>query len=161
VDARLTPLYEIFKLNTRLFLNCLDGMDEDRAGWRPTEATNSAVFLALHLVETRHFLARLIGLETRNPFEVLTQGARSIADITDYPALDDLRAEWRNVTGSVRAHLAELGPADLSRNAGQKLPTDDPSLLGALAFLMQHDAYHIGQLGLLRRQMGLPAMSYR
>jgi uncharacterized damage-inducible protein DinB len=161
VDARLTPLYEIFKLNTRLFLNCLDGMDDDRASWRPTATTNSAAFLALHLVQTRHSLAALIGLETRNPFEVLTKGAQGIADITDYPSLDDMRAEWKNVTGSVRARLAELAPADLSTSADQKFPGDDPSVLGALAFLMQHDAYHVGQLALLRKQMGLPAMSYR
>jgi uncharacterized damage-inducible protein DinB len=26
---------------------------------------------------------------------------------------------------------------------------------------MQHDAYHVGQLALLRKQTGMPAMSYR
>jgi len=29
-----------------------------------------------------------------------------------------------------------------------------------LTFLTQHDSYHVGQLALLRRYMGLSAMSY-
>jgi len=28
-------------------------------------------------------------------------------------------------------------------------------------FLTQHETYHLGQLSLLRKQAGLPAMSYR
>jgi uncharacterized damage-inducible protein DinB len=33
-------------------------------------------------------------------------------------------------------------------------------MLGALTFLVQHDSYHIGQLALLRKHAGLPAMRY-
>lgn len=54
----MTALYEIFKLNSRLYLNCLDGMDEDQARWRPTGATNSAAFVALHLLDSRYAMAR-------------------------------------------------------------------------------------------------------
>jgi uncharacterized damage-inducible protein DinB len=162
VEARLTPLYEIFKLNTRLYLNCLDGMDDDRASWRPTEATNSAAFLALHLIDTRHWLAKSIGAAATNPFEGITRGAKGIDDIEVFPSLDAMRTEWKSVTGAVRARLAALTTADLAQAAPAKLPAvDDPSLLGLLAFAMQHDAYHVGQLALLRKQTGMPAMSYR
>jgi hypothetical protein len=37
----------------------------------------------------------------------------------------------------------------------------DRTLLGALAFLAQHESYHVGQLALLRKYAGLPAMRYR
>ena len=33
-------------------------------------------------------------------------------------------------------------------------------LLGLIAFLVQHDSYHIGQIGFLRRQLGKPALAY-
>jgi uncharacterized damage-inducible protein DinB len=33
-------------------------------------------------------------------------------------------------------------------------------VLGALTFLVQHDSYHLGQLSLLRKWAGLPAMRY-
>ena len=32
--------------------------------------------------------------------------------------------------------------------------------LGMLTFLVQHDSYHIGQLSLLRKYAGMPAMQY-
>ena len=32
--------------------------------------------------------------------------------------------------------------------------------LALIAFLMQHDSYHIGQVAFLRRQLGKPAMAY-
>jgi uncharacterized damage-inducible protein DinB len=32
--------------------------------------------------------------------------------------------------------------------------------LGLIAFLVQHDSYHLGQIAFLRKQLGKPAMSY-
>jgi uncharacterized damage-inducible protein DinB len=32
--------------------------------------------------------------------------------------------------------------------------------LALIAFLMQHDSYHIGQVAFLWRQLGKPAMAY-
>ena len=42
----------------------------------------------------------------------------------------------------------------------QRFPIADPTLRGALDFLLHHEAYHIGQMAFLRRCFGLPAMSY-
>jgi uncharacterized damage-inducible protein DinB len=36
----------------------------------------------------------------------------------------------------------------------------DTSRLGLIAFLTQHDSYHIGQLAFLRRQLGRSPMAY-
>ena len=40
------------------------------------------------------------------------------------------------------------------------MPIDDTSVLGLLGFMVQHDSYHLGQLSLLRKHCGLPAMAY-
>jgi len=161
VEARLAPLYAIFKLNSHLYLNCLTDMDDDRASWRPTEQTNSAAYLALHLVDTRFFLATHIGLTLTNPFAALVKDARGIGDLRTLPRLDEVRTAWKHVTGEARVRFGQLTDAQLNVIASAKLPTDDETTLGMLSFLMQHESYHIGQLGLLRKQMGLPAMSYR
>lgn len=36
----------------------------------------------------------------------------------------------------------------------------DPTILGGVAFLAQHESYHVGQIAYLRRLVGLEAMSY-
>lgn len=41
-----------------------------------------------------------------------------------------------------------------------QFPIADATLFGGVAFLTQHDTYHIGQLALLRKHWGLGAMSY-
>lgn len=156
----LSPLYEIFKLNSRLLLNCLDGMLEDQARWRPGPASNSAAFLALHLVDARHLLAKLIGLELHNPFAARLEGARSIEALKDLPSLDEIRAAWKEVTGSLRERLKAMTGEELARACPEQFPLGDKTVLGAITFLLQHDSYHIGQLAFLRKQAGLEAMRY-
>lgn len=161
MDARVAPLYEIFKVNSRLFLNCLDAMDNDQASWRPNELTNSAGFVALHLVDTRHWLAGMLGLTLTHPFKELCAKAKSISDTVQLPSLEELRNAWKDVTGEVRERLKTLNAADLDAPAKWNPPgVDDKTMLGLLAFLMQHDSYHVGQMAILRKQVGLAAMTY-
>ncbi len=161
MNDRLVPLYEIFKLNSRLFLNCLDGWKDDQARWRPGPGTNSAAFIALHLVDSRHYIARVIGMTTENPFPFLAD-AKSIEDMKTWPKLEEIRSAWKSVTGNMRERFKTLTPADLAAPAEwQEMPMDDKTQTGMLIFMMQHESYHIGQLAILRKQAGLPAMSYR
>jgi uncharacterized damage-inducible protein DinB len=160
VDDRLKPLYEIFKLNSRLFLNCLDGMDEDQARWRPGDRVNSAAFVAAHLVDSRHYLGKLLGLDAPKPFGGRLDASRNIDEVKEMPGLDELRSEWKTVTGSLRERFGSLSAAELAAPYSGGFPIEDRTALGLIGFLLQHDSYHIGQLGLLRKQTGLDAMSY-
>jgi hypothetical protein len=53
-----------------------------------------------------------------------------------------------------------MTPAELDATSETPMSAEDPSVLGTLMFLVQPDSYHIGQLSLLRKFAGLPAMSY-
>ncbi len=54
----------------------------------------------------------------------------------------------------------ELPTAELGRESPQKFPVSDTSVLGGIAFLLTHEAFHIGQLAYLRKFLGLGPMSY-
>jgi len=162
VNDRLVPLYEMFKLNSRLYLNCLDGWNEDQVRWRPSPDTNSAAFIALHLVDSRHYIAKLVGVTMENPFASLLEGAKTIDDVKAWPPLEEVRGAWKAVTGNVRERFKTLAPEDLAAKAEwADVPIDDKTNAGMLIFMMQHESYHLGQLAILRKQAGLPAMSYR
>ena len=161
MDPRLAPLYEIFKVTSRHFLNATEGLNDDQAAWRAVEESNSAGFIALHVVQSRHHIAKMMGLELVDPFAPLTKGRRSIAEMQGMPALEEVRAEWKRLTGELRVRFGQISPAELDKDTGTGLPIDDKSVLGVVAFLLMHEAYHIGQLGLLRRQVGLGAMALR
>ncbi|HEX8695269.1 MAG TPA: DinB family protein [Longimicrobium sp.] len=155
------PLAAALGMHTRLYLNCLEGVDDEEAGRRPGERTNSLAFLALHLVDSRHFAARLLGVETvANPFAALLEGVSGIDGLARLPPLAEIRTAWSEVSAALEARLGALTADELGAPSPQRFPLDDPSVAGALAFLVTHDAYHVGQMALIRKYLGHAPMRY-
>jgi len=150
----------VLRLNTRLLANCVEGLSDEQAARRPVPPANSAVFLVAHLVDSRHFLLTMLGGSSPNPVAPYLADARGIDDVRRLPPLPELLAAWASVSAALNDRLASVEPAALDAPSGQRFAIDDRSVLGGLAFLVQHDSYHIGQLAMLRRQHGLPAMRY-
>lgn len=156
----MTPLAAILRLNTELLLNCLEDLDEDRASFRGTPAVNSIAFLVAHLTETRHFAAGLLGAPLPSPFAEAFTKARRLDDAGPLPPLAAIQASWERIAAHLAVVVERADTAQLAQPAEQ-LPGSDGTLLGALAFVAQHESYHLGQIALLRRQQGLSAMDYR
>ncbi len=156
----VTPIAAIFRLDTELFLNCLAGVDDAHAARRLTPDLNSIAFLAAHLVESRHWLAGLLGAPLELPFPEAFRRARSQDEAGALPGVAELAAHWHRISAHLAVQVERLDTPQLARDA-HAFPGADGTLLGALAFLAHHESYHIGQMALLRRALGLPAMSYR
>jgi len=149
-----------FRLNTRLFLNATDGITETDAQARPGAKLNSIAFLAAHLVDVRYYFAREIGNRQPNPVATLLADATTIEDVPQLPTLVELRAAWQDIAGVLAAEIAALKSADADRPLRSGLPFGAQVWGSGLAFLLQHEMYHIGQIALLRRQFGYPAMRW-
>jgi len=161
MDPRVQPLADILRLNSRLFLNCLDGLTDEAARVRHADGVNSATFIAAHVADSRFFLLRTLGRVLDNPLAASLDTAKSIDDITDWPTLGTIRAAWAEVSAAIETQLTSATPDQLSAAVEARFPGVERTRLGALTFLVQHDSYHLGQLALLRKPAGLPAMSYR
>jgi uncharacterized damage-inducible protein DinB len=162
MDPRIAPLTEILRMNTKLFRNCLDGVTEEMAATRPSSSTNSAAFVASHLTEARFYLLGLIGAEQKSPLAAYLENARGIDDVKRFPPLSEIQHAWTTASHALRDRLAAMTPAELDAaiSCPFPLPISDPTALSLLTFFVQHDSYHIGQLALLRKHVGLPAMQY-
>jgi uncharacterized damage-inducible protein DinB len=160
MDPRVAPLAEILRLNTRLFRNCLDGLTDEQAAARPSLETNSAAFVAAHVADSRFVLLRLLGGDGTSPLAPYLAGARSIADVRQIPPLAEVHAAWTSVSHALRDRFEAVTAADLDAELAARYPVTDRTVLGAVTFLAQHDSYHVGQLALLRKHAGLPAMRY-
>ncbi len=160
MDSRVIPLAEILRMNTRLFRNCLDGMSEAQAMARPTTYTNSAGYVASHVTNSRYYLLSVLGLPTTNPLAELTGKATRIEDIDVPPSLAVIRDAWTTASHLLRDRLDAVTAAELEAQIETRLPLPDKSVLNITTFLSQHDSFHIGQLALLRKYVGLPAMRY-
>ncbi len=156
----MKPLHEILTLNTRLFRNCLDGLDAEQAAKRIGDTTNNVVFIAAHVLDARYYLAGYLGLDVKNPFEEQWRQVKKVEELTDPPALSEILAAWEDVSIALAERFATLSEDDLAAESKQKFPVADGTVLGGATFLMQHDSYHLGQLGLLRKHWTSESMSY-
>jgi uncharacterized damage-inducible protein DinB len=160
MEPQVAPLAGILDLNTDLLMNCLDGLSDAEARQRLEAGGNSVAFLAAHLTDTRHFLAARLGAPLANPLARYLADVRSIGEIREWPSLAEIRAAWLAISAQVQRVLASLTVAELSLPDADRFPLGDRTQLGFVAFLVQHDSYHLGQVGFLRRQLGKPAMTY-
>ncbi len=159
MDAQVAPLHEMLKLSTRLFINSFDGVSDELAQTRPSGATNNMAFIALHLLDARTYLARYLGLDYQHPFTGLEE-VNTIDDMSEYPTVEDILSSWGEVSGRLEKRLPTLSSEDVGKESQQQFPVEDNSVLGGLAFLILHESFHIGQLALLRKYLGLGAMRY-
>lgn len=157
----VAPLAATFDLHTTLFRNCLAGVDGEMALRRPNATTNSIAFIAGHLVESRAWMGRYLGLDLAPPFGGALEHATAIEQIPVLPTPEELLGGWDQVSGPVAARLAGLTGTDVAAPTPQRFPGVTPTVLGGIAFLVHHESYHTGQLALLRKYHGLAPMSYR
>ena len=156
----LNPVHQILSLNTRLLHNCLEGVDDALGIRRITADTNSLAFLAAHLSQSRHYVCMMAGRPLTDPLEARLKG-KSLDDIGRLPSLAEITAAWDAVSAHLLKVLEELTDEDMKREATRRLPGSDGTVGSVLPFLAQHDSYHIGQMAILRRQLGLGAMKYQ
>jgi uncharacterized damage-inducible protein DinB len=160
MDPRVSPLAMLYQLNTDLLINCLDGLTDAEARTRLEAGGNSVTFLAAHLTDSRHFLVARLEHPLSNPIAQYLADVRSIEDIHEWPSLEELRSAWLAVSTHLQSVLSQLSESELDQANVHRFPLEDTTRLGMIAFLVQHDSYHLGQVGFLRRQLGKPPMSY-
>lgn len=160
MDTRVTPISELLRLNTLLFRNCLVGMSEEASRSRPTPTTNHAAFIAAHVADSRYFLLKVLGAERPSPMAPYIGSADRLDAVQQWPTLDETQSAWTQAGRALRDRLDAMTSAELDAPCNPPFLGEGVSRLSGLSFLAQHEAYHIGQLSLLRTYVGLPAMKY-
>jgi uncharacterized damage-inducible protein DinB len=158
---KLTAPHSItIDLNTRLIKNCFDGVDDKLANKRINEMTNPMAFISLHALEARYFLARMLGAKVHNPYKELTRNAKTYEDLKKIPPVNEMLDYWKEVGNVLLDTLRNVDESKLGEKVRLKFPIEDDTKFGTLTFMVQHETYHVGQLGILRRVLGLPPMKY-
>lgn len=147
-------------LNTRLITSCFDGVNDELANKRINDSTNPMAFICLHALEARYFLARILGAKILNPYKELTKDAKTFEDLKEMPPVNEMLDYWKETGDLLLDALENIDESKLQEKVRFKSPIEDDTKFGTLTFMVQHETYHIGQLGILRRVLGLPAMKY-
>ena len=113
----------------------------------------------LHLVSTRCFLTNLLGGQATEPHPELFAEGKGLETDGTYPTIADSLASFNEASAKLNDTLASATPEFLNTEAPFPVPTGK-TLGDMVAFLAHHEAYHIGQIGILRRVFERDAMSY-
>jgi DinB superfamily len=159
VNSQIKPLLSIYNVNSRLFLNSFKLIDDAAAQKRPNKKTNSMIFLALHLLDARFFLLSLLGSIKRNPFRKYVDWSDSIDEIDDYPPIGKILRAWEKQNLLLNRILSALSAKDIGKKLDMEFP-DGKSALSMISFMAEHEAYHVGQLGLIRKYLGFRSVEF-
>jgi hypothetical protein len=129
----------------------LAGITHEESLIQPSPGGNSLNWVLGHLVATRNLVMQTLGApavwsnEEAAPYE---RGAKPSRDGAYARRLEDLIAALDRSQPVVMARVRTLSAEDLARPSRMGTVGD---LLTTLCF---HEAYHVGQFGLLRRLLG-------
>ena len=82
-----------------------------------------------------------------------------IDDIKKYPKLKSVLSEWKNLDKLFDEKMSRLS----SKNLEAKLDMDfggGKKVINMIAFLAEHEAYHVGQLAFIRKYFGMKAVTF-
>ncbi len=151
------PTVTILGYNTWLFGNAVKDVPQDKAGHRISENTNALDRLAGHVTIGRHGIAAMLRIEVPEvawgPFAEFGQGIQFDGN-RPVPPLADIAAHFDRVTGLLMAGLPDVPESLLDSPATFGIPGEDPTMRDQLAFMTMHETYHIGQMGLLKKDLG-------
>jgi hypothetical protein len=155
LEPGLAPIAHQFRDTTRLYARALEGVSRDALITRPGPRSNPLLWVAGHLVQQRTRVLGALGPARQVPWDDIFGTGSIIGDLRTYPGIGELEAVWRSSTDELVRRLQTIGAAELTGPAPQWLRTEDGTLLGALSFAALHEAYHIGQMGFIRKWLGL------
>jgi hypothetical protein len=151
-----------YDLHNTLFNNVLVDISEEESHIRLAPGINNVKWLAGHLVWGQLGLARMggvtVAIEWTDHFN--TQLTEPVSPSLKMPSLEEIKIEWNNYAAPIRDGLAQM--TDEALNSPIEFPLPGFKTLESLwTFINHHQAYTIGQIGILRRALGKEAMKYR
>jgi uncharacterized damage-inducible protein DinB len=140
-----------------LKLNCA-GLTEEKSREHPIQNASCVNWVLGHVLYIRSVFSGALGLKPETGPELAKlygRGTSGKVENGEGVPLADLLAQFERNNSAVIARIAELTPAELDKIIDH--PAFGPKPLEQyLALLLMHESYHIGQVGVLRRGLGLP-----
>jgi hypothetical protein len=158
MDARIAPLAGQMDNATNLFRGALIGVGREHFLRRPGPHSNPMVWVAGHLTQFRCRMAAMLGVPRELPWTTLFSTGSVIGDLSTYPEREEIERLWADVSGELAARVATLNAAELNAPPPPRVASTDGTMTGVIALFTFHEAYHVGQLGYLRRFLGYPSL---
>ena len=158
-DNRLYSILVLYKMHSDFFHKALEGINDDDAHNRLGTKANHIAWIAGSLVEQRFELANLFGIEENQAAHDLFKNNQGIKEDVRYPSPSDYKTDWDKITPLLQEALENASPEKLDASF-EMMPEMKMTYFDMVSFCTYREANCIGQIALLRRQLGHEAMKY-
>lgn len=161
-SSKLEIIVPAFRMHSQSFNNALAGISEKDALQRINHRTNHVVWMAGNLVNCRYWLAELLGLDDKDPNGELFREGRALDENLRYPSLEELKNNYTVISPKVYDRLLQVNDEHLDSpcHFGMGIPFVRENVLNMIGMCIGREDYLLGQIGLMRKLLGLNAMSY-
>jgi hypothetical protein len=155
MHASIGPVAEQLRITTNLYIKAMSGVQATEAMRRPGEQSNPLLWLAGHLTQFRSRLLTLLGVPRDFPWPGIFDTGAKVGPAEIYPRPEELVVVWEELSALLMERLGTLTEADLATPPAARVPSTDATLRGAIGYFSLHEAYHVGQMGYVRKWLGL------
>ncbi len=161
MDSSLAAIKAQLDMHARWYNNVLKDITNDESHKRDDERLNHIKWIAGHLLNTRvTSMSRIATLATDDSYAARFARGTALTDVAVYPSLEELLARWNETSAALSEAILRVPAELLAAKTQAQVPIGDDTVRGTLAFLLSHEAFHIGQLSVLRKMLGKEAMAY-
>ncbi len=152
MSATPCPTQLAYSFNDWMFTVALKKMPEAQSAFRAHPKTNEFKQVATHLLLSRQMLANLLELNPEPlPYKNLGEGMEAgFVQAEPYPKLAEVALLWNKLSALFQNRLASVPQSVLDRASPMPIPGKPTATLKDFVMIIAlHEAYHIGQLGLM------------
>lgn len=161
-SKKLDIIIPAYRMHSQSFKNALDGITEEAALKRIDNNTNHVVWMTGNFVNCRYWIGNILGLEDKDPYEALFKEARALDESLDYPTLEALNKSFAAISPQVYQKLVTATDEQLDKafSFGMNVTFVPENILNMVGMCIGREDYLLGQIGLMRKLLGLKGMSY-
>jgi uncharacterized damage-inducible protein DinB len=158
MDALIRPIIALHDVSNGILATSIEDLTDQDAKARSRGGTGPSIAWTIgHLCHFKLKVLELLGQPRENPFTAQFEQTPA-SDGLDYPPLADLAASFSALNSDLCTALASSLDRLQAPMPGAG-PHAEKRILDTVLFLTWHEAYHIGAIGAIRRDMGHKAIA--
>ncbi|HET8830400.1 MAG TPA: DinB family protein [Pelobium sp.] len=161
-SKKLEIIIPAYRMHSQCFQNALEGITEEKGLKRIDNNSNHVVWMTGNFVSCRYWIGNLLGITDKDPYEDLFKEGRALDENLNYPTLEVLKRNFEAISPKVYQILLTATDEELDRvfSFGMNVPFVEENVLNMIGMCIGREDYLLGQIGLMRKLLGLKGMTY-
>jgi uncharacterized damage-inducible protein DinB len=151
----LKPIAASFRTTNTVLELCLGDLQDEDAKKRVRNGEGPSIaWQVCHMLDHRCRVLALLGVTRESPYAAKYTAA-GISYGNDYASTPEYQQQWKHINAELEAALESATPESLDQVVAHGIHGEETAL-ESLMFVSWHEAYHMGAVGAIRKELGYP-----